>query len=294
MLTEGMRMNTEYLRTLIAVADTGSFSRAQDTLYISKQAIMQQINLLEKEAGVPLFLRTSQGVTLTEAGQVFLHGAKELVAAERDLLHKTRSAAGGAPILRLSNIDYHVLLDPVTTAYRQRYPKVEIRKLFHPVTLEAHLVMQEVIDVGDTLYSPRYTQGPLCYEKLLDMPYFCILPGEYEGSAITPAQLADLPVLADVREFSDYYGFHLERLRALIPHLEVVSSRERRIDVIYAATQSGKAIITASTFARHLPGLCIRDLDVDFYQECGVVYRRDASREALDYVALARAIYGRE
>lgn len=33
-------MNTEYLRTLIAVADTGSFSRAQEELYISKQAIM--------------------------------------------------------------------------------------------------------------------------------------------------------------------------------------------------------------------------------------------------------------
>lgn len=284
-------MNIEYLRTLTVVADVGSFSRAQEALYISKQAIMQQINLIEKEVGAQIFLRTSQGVTLTKAGQVFYRGAIEMIKAEKKLIQQTRSASGISHILRLSNIDYHVLLDPVTESYRQRYPCVDIQRIFHPVTLEAHLVQQEIIDVGDTLFSPRYTQGSLRYEKLLDMPYFCIFPDAAPVGHVHPNDLQDTPLLVDYREFSDYYGFHLDWLHQFFPQLEVVSSRERRIEIIYRAIQAGKTVITASTFARKNSGLHICDLDVDFHQECGVVYREDASKEVLDYVALAKEIY---
>ena len=283
-------MNTEYLRTLIAVADTGSFSRAQEELYISKQAIMQQINLIEKEVGVQIFLRNTQGVTLTKAGQIFYQGAQAMIKAEKKLIQQ-RSAAGSTGILRLSNIDYHVLLDPVTSAYMQRYPAVDVQRIFHPVTLEAHLVQQEIIDVGDTLYHPRYTHGRLRYEKLLDMPYFCIFPSPVHASSIEPQALKDTPLLVDHREFSDYYSFHLDWLKELFPNLEVVSTRERRIEIIYQAIQAGKTVITASTFARQNPGLHICDLNVDFHQECGVVYREDAGREVLDYVALAKELY---
>lgn len=284
-------MNIEYLRTLIAVADTGSFSRAQEELYISKQAIMQQINLIEKEIGVQIFLRTTQGVTLTKAGRVFYQGALAMVKAEKKLIQQTRSAAGSTGILRLSNIDYHVLLDPVTAAYSQRYPTVDVQRIFHPVTLEAHLVQQEIIDVGDTLFHPCYTQGRLRYEKLLDMPYFCIFPSPVSSLSIDPGTLKDIPLLVDHREFSDYYSFHLDWFKNLFPQLEVVSTRERRIEIIYHAIQAGKVVITASTFARQNHGLHVCDLNVDFHQECGIVYREDAGREVLDYVALAKEIY---
>jgi len=284
-------MNTEYLRTMLTVADTGSFSRAQEALYISKQAIMQQINLLEKEIGVQLFVRGNQGVTLTRAGQTFYKGAEAMIQAEKKLVQKTRSAAGSISILRLSNIDYHVLLDPVTAAFAQRYPTVVIQKLFHPITLEAHLVQQEIIDVGDTLFHPRYTRGKLRYEKLLDMPYFCIFPHPISESSVHPSALSCLPLLVDHREFSDYYGFHLDWLKELFPQLEVISSRERRIEIIYRAIHEGKTVITASTFARQNPGLHICDLDLDFHQECGIVYRTDSTQEVLDYVSLAKEIY---
>lgn len=287
-------MNIEYLRTLTVVADMGSFTRAQEALYISKQAIMQQINLIEKEVGVQIFLRSSQGVTLTEAGRVFYQGALEMIKAEKKLIQQTRSASGTPHILRLSNIDYHVLLDPVTESYRQRYPYVDIQRIFHPVTLEAHLVQQEIIDVGDTLFSPRYTQGSLRYEKLLDMPYFCIFPDITDITPVGhvhPNDLKNIPLLVDYREFSDYYGFHLDWLQQFFPQLEIVSSRERRIEIIYRAIQAGKTVITASTFARKNSGLHICDLDIDFHQECGIVYREDTSKEVLDYVALAKEIY---
>lgn len=284
-------MNTEYIKTYMEVVRCGSFTKAEEILYLSKQAVMQQVNQLERELGAPLLARSRQGISMTPAGEVFYQEAIKLLALEQEMLSRVSSAAGIVRGLRLSHIDYHVLLVPVTSAYRQRYPDVQIQKVFHENTLEAELVAENIIDIGDTLYSPKFEQEGLCYKGLLKMPYFCIMPQGEARRTISLDELADRQVLVHDREFQKFYMDHLKRLQALLPHLEVVSNNARRIDVIYGALRQGKSVITASTFARRLTGCTIAELPVDFEQECGVVYRKDATREVLDYVHLACDVY---
>ena len=62
-------MYNPLLDTMITVADCGSFLKASEKLYISPTAIMKQINQLESHIGLPLFVRTSKGVVLTQAGE---------------------------------------------------------------------------------------------------------------------------------------------------------------------------------------------------------------------------------
>ena len=57
------------LKTFITVCETGSFSRAAAKLFITPSAVIQQINALEKDLSVTLFLRSQKGVQLTEAGE---------------------------------------------------------------------------------------------------------------------------------------------------------------------------------------------------------------------------------
>lgn len=64
-----MRYNLRHLRAFLAVADSGSVTRAADLCYVSQPAVTQAITKLELWAGVPLFQRTSQGLFLTEAGE---------------------------------------------------------------------------------------------------------------------------------------------------------------------------------------------------------------------------------
>lgn len=45
------------LKTFVAVADLGSFSRASEMLYITQPAVTQQIKSLEKMVGAKLFQR---------------------------------------------------------------------------------------------------------------------------------------------------------------------------------------------------------------------------------------------
>lgn len=72
-------MELRHLKYFVAVAEELNFSRAAVRLYISQPALSRQIKDLEKELSVMLFLRQSDGLKLTEAGQFFLEQAKDIL-----------------------------------------------------------------------------------------------------------------------------------------------------------------------------------------------------------------------
>lgn len=51
-------MDTDAVRTFVAVADSGQFSRAADDLSITQQAVSKRIAALEKNLGARLFTRS--------------------------------------------------------------------------------------------------------------------------------------------------------------------------------------------------------------------------------------------
>jgi DNA-binding transcriptional LysR family regulator len=63
------------LRTFLSLAELGSLTRAADQLRIAQPALSRQIRMLEEEIGLPLFLRHSRGMQLTEAGAALLRFA---------------------------------------------------------------------------------------------------------------------------------------------------------------------------------------------------------------------------
>ena len=64
-------MNDRQLRTFITCVQTGSFSKAAKTSYISTPALIQQIDSLEKSLGFQLFYRKRNGIQITPAGNHF-------------------------------------------------------------------------------------------------------------------------------------------------------------------------------------------------------------------------------
>lgn len=67
------------LKTFLAVADHGSFTKAADSLYISPTAVMKQMNSLESHLDIKLVERTPAGIHLTEAGAIIYRDAKFLM-----------------------------------------------------------------------------------------------------------------------------------------------------------------------------------------------------------------------
>ncbi len=83
------------LRTFVAVAQQGSFTRAADELHIAQQAVSQQIRNLEQSLGVRLLERTSRSVALTAEGTVFLADATRVLSAANRASRRVRAAARG-------------------------------------------------------------------------------------------------------------------------------------------------------------------------------------------------------
>jgi DNA-binding transcriptional LysR family regulator len=74
-------MELNEIEAFVTITRAGGFTRAATVLCISQPAISRRIELLERELGAPLFERLPTGVRLTEAGQVFLPYAQQVLAA---------------------------------------------------------------------------------------------------------------------------------------------------------------------------------------------------------------------
>lgn len=73
------------VRTLLAVAAEGSFTRAANTLSLTQPAVSHQIAQLEKELGCTLFRRRDGKLSLTEEGEIALNCAKRMQALEEKM-----------------------------------------------------------------------------------------------------------------------------------------------------------------------------------------------------------------
>jgi DNA-binding transcriptional LysR family regulator len=94
-------MTLERLRTFCAVAQTNNISRAAEALHLTQPAVSTQVAALEKEYRVALFHRTSKGVCLTEAGEILLASAKEILR----VLEETRQSFDALQGLRRGKVN---------------------------------------------------------------------------------------------------------------------------------------------------------------------------------------------
>lgn len=85
-------MYNPQLETFICVADAGSFSKAAEKLYISPTAVIKQINLLEENLGISLFIRTHRGLHLTEAGKSIYKDAKYIIQYSKDSIERAKKS----------------------------------------------------------------------------------------------------------------------------------------------------------------------------------------------------------
>ncbi|MEM9278953.1 MAG: LysR family transcriptional regulator [Pseudomonadota bacterium] len=79
-------MNFQQLRFVIAVADTGSFTRAADRCCVTQPALSNAISQFEEELGGKLFNRTTRSVTPTEFGKLIIPDMRNIMEAQSNLI----------------------------------------------------------------------------------------------------------------------------------------------------------------------------------------------------------------
>jgi DNA-binding transcriptional LysR family regulator len=125
-------MDIDEIRTFLAIAESGGFSRAGQRLHRSQPAISRRIGLLEQELGAPLFERMRGRARLTDAGRAFLPHAEAAMAAlkdGRDAVDDLGGGTGGTVSLALVGTlaDTHIVDVLRRFARRQRTVRLELR-----------------------------------------------------------------------------------------------------------------------------------------------------------------------
>jgi DNA-binding transcriptional LysR family regulator len=72
-------MQLRQIRYVLELYKCGSFSKAAQNLYVTQPTLSQQIQSLEKELNLKLFVRNSRGITLTDAGDEFVSYAQNII-----------------------------------------------------------------------------------------------------------------------------------------------------------------------------------------------------------------------
>ena len=95
-------MTLVQLKHLIALAESGSFSRAAESQFLTQPALSRSIRTLEDELGQALFDRIGRHSELTPFGREVLARARQVVLDADDLLDSgRRMAAGEVGVLRI-------------------------------------------------------------------------------------------------------------------------------------------------------------------------------------------------
>jgi DNA-binding transcriptional LysR family regulator len=186
------------LRVLSEVVARGSFSAAADSLHLSQSAVSQQIAVLEREVGIPLLQRTSDGPKLTAAGEALMeHGDAvicRLEEAERELA-QIAGLEGGR--LRLASFPTAsaTLMTRALSLFRQRFPKVELQfsedepEDSFPGLKRGDFDLAVVFDYPDfPLDFARDVEAELIYEEAMRVA----LPPGHPLAAAKSVRIADL------------------------------------------------------------------------------------------------------
>lgn len=99
MYQENAMLYNPQLDTFLLAAETGSFNKAADILFISYSAVVKQMNLLESSLGVTLFTRTHRGIRLTDSGRLLFDAAKHITAYSAETVRRMRDADNTSPVI---------------------------------------------------------------------------------------------------------------------------------------------------------------------------------------------------
>ncbi len=193
-----MTMELNEIETFITITRAGGFTRAATVLCISQPAISRRIELLERELGAPLFERLPGGVRLTEAVQVFLPYAQQVLAAMHDGATAVRALEEeeqGSITLALVGTLASTQLTRQLQAFRASYPRVRLLLRTARSSEVSDLVQQ-----GDALLGLRYFADPradiLCSLPVMHEPLYVVCAAHSRlvvGMPTEPSALRGIP-----------------------------------------------------------------------------------------------------
>lgn len=164
-------MTLSEIRNFLAVADTGSIRAAARLRALSPPAITQSIARLEEEFHLPLLIRTSVGVKLTEFGTMFLRRARAIVAQVDGTSGDALQLLGGHPTkltLGTSIVPGVTVLPGALRQFRRDYASVQLNLVSGVYQSHFTSLRSGEMDLAITTVPHFEQESDLCIERLYE------------------------------------------------------------------------------------------------------------------------------
>ncbi|MDO6564199.1 LysR family transcriptional regulator [Amphritea sp. 1_MG-2023] len=232
-------MDTHSLQAFVAVAETGSFSRAAEQLFVSQSAMSKRILMLEQQLNNRLFDRIGRTVNLTEAGQALLPRAHrillELDDARRSLSNLSGDVSGTLSVAASHHISLH-RLPPILRQYSAKFPKVKLDLRFDESEIAYDNVLKGNLEIALITLAPQpdanihsrtiwhdklnyvvATDHPLATLQRVTLKQLACYPAILSGSAtftrqLTEQQFSQLSLQPDIAMSTNY----LDTIRMMV------------------------------------------------------------------------------
>jgi DNA-binding transcriptional LysR family regulator len=272
-------IDIDQLRTFIAIAETGSFTKAAEVVNKTQSAVSMQMKRLEERIERPIFVRAGRASKLTEDGQRLLDYARRIVKLNIETLAAFSDAELSGRV-RLGVPDDYAdrYLPEIMARFSRAYPGVELTVICEPsVDLLARIDANEIDLAIVTNCESKRASETFRSERLL-----------WVTSNRHPTHLEERLPLALGRPTCSWRRAAVERLESIgRPHRILYSSSSA--GAVAAAVLSGLAVsVLAESGLR--PGMRVLTAAEGFPElpacRIGVV------RSAHDSSALANALAG--
>jgi DNA-binding transcriptional LysR family regulator len=178
--------DSRHVRTFAEVVRTGSYAAAARSLGYTQPAISQQMKVLERAVGTPLFVRVGRGLKLTDAGEV-LAGHAEGILASIEAAHEqmkaiTRLRSGRIRICAFPSANA-TLLPAAVARITTDHPGIRVELLEEEPPLSLHALEQGDCDItlafsyGDT--AEQKHREDLVEVPLMDDPLMVLMPADH-------------------------------------------------------------------------------------------------------------------
>ena len=239
-----MNFTLRQVRYFVAVAESGSISRAARQLSVSQSAVTEAVKDLEGDLGARLLERSGRGVTLTHRGQVFLRHANRILEAVADAsrtLPGEDSPAGELHLGASSVVAGYILAD-LLARFRRAFPAVTVEAFEDSPEYLEHLLVNGELDVAVMVVSRLRQTAALETSTIVQSAYRLWLPLGHPLASAKTVSLAEVAAegqimlsLDEIQETAEAFW----RDHGLRP---AVAFRTRSVEAVRSLVATGAGI----------------------------------------------------
>jgi DNA-binding transcriptional LysR family regulator len=142
-------LDTDQLRSFLAIVDSGSFTKAAERVHKTQSAVSMHIRRLEEQLGCTLFVKQGRGARLTEEGEKLIEFARRIVQVEAGAFAAlSRKGLRGAARLGIPDDYAESFLADILARFNRRHPLVEVSVVCEASTDLAPQVAAGALDLA--------------------------------------------------------------------------------------------------------------------------------------------------